>query len=284
MKNGIPNYNEIVFTTEEKEEIVYMYTHQKMSTPKIGKKFGCSYNKICKILDEFGIKRTNNGLRKYNINEEYFDVVDTPNKAYILGLFCADGCNFPPKGTAFISLQESDRKLLEDIRKEIKSEYPLKIIKQENRNDNGYSYNNMYTLNMYSVHICKSLEKLGAVQNKSLILKFPDIPPKYYSHFLRGYFDGDGSIYQYVKNENNKSIRITFTSTEQFCKKMKYIIEDTLGVYCGLYDASCHNGITKVIALTGKNAIKLLDWMYADAELFLKRKYDRYMEYTGKIA
>ena len=281
MKNGIPNYNEIIFTKEQKEEIVRLYVEEKLSTTKIGKIMNCSYNKIYRILDEFGIKRVNNGARKYHINENYFDCIDTPNKAYIVGLMCADGCNFPPKGTAFISLQESDRALLEDINKELENETPLRIVDQSNRHENNYSYNNMCTLNMYSIHICKSLENLGIVRNKSLILEFPNIDEKLYPHLLRGYFDGDGSLYKYVKNENNKRITLTFTSTEQFCKKIKEIVEKELGIYCGIYDASCHNGITKVASLSGSSAIKLLDWMYADADLYLQRKYDRYIEYTA---
>lgn len=282
MKNGIPNYNEIVFTKEQKDEIVRLYTKEKLSTPKIGKIMGCSYNKICHILDEFGIQRVNNGVRKYKINEEYFDCIDTPNKAYILGLMCADGCNFPPKHTAFISLQESDVDLLKQIRTELNSDQPIRIIDQSNRcSENNYSYNNMCTLNMYSAHICRSLEKLGVVRNKSLILEFPIISSELYSHFIRGYFDGDGSLYQYVKNENNKSIRITFTSTEKFCEKLKEILENTLGIYCGMYDASCHNGVTRVLSITGSASVKVLDWMYKDAELYLQRKYDRYLKYTA---
>ena len=121
MKNGIPNYNEIVFTKEQKEEIVRLYIEEKLSTPKIDKIMGWNYNKIWHILDEFGVKRVNNGIRKYHINENYFDCIDTPNKAYVVGLMCADGCNFPPKYTANISLQESDRDLLERINKELEN-------------------------------------------------------------------------------------------------------------------------------------------------------------------
>lgn len=282
MKNGIPNYNEIIFTKEQKLEIVKLYTEEKLSTPKIGKIMGCNYNKICHILDEFGIQRVNNGVRKYKLNEKYFDCIDTPNKAYVLGLMCADGCNFPPKCTACISLQESDINLLEQIRNELNSDQPIRIIDQSNRHsDNNYSYNNMCTLNMYSTHICKSLEKLGVVRNKSLILEFPTISNELYSHFVRGYFDGDGSLYQYIKNEKNKSIRITFTSTEKFCEKLKEILENELGIYCGIYDASCHNGITKVVSISGSASVKVLDWMYKDAELYLQRKYDRYLKYTA---
>ena len=281
MKNGIPNYNEIVFTEEQKEEIVNMYVNKKLSTPKIGKIMGCNYNKICRILDEYGINRVKNRTRKYNINEYYFDNIDTPNKAYILGLIFADGCNFPPKGTVFISLQESDKELLEKIRVEMDNEKELETIDYSKRHDNGYSYNNMCTLKMYSKHMCETLENLGAVRNKSLVLEFPDIPKELYSHFVRGYYDGDGSVYRHIKNENNKKIKLTITSTQKFCNKLKEIIESELGIYCGVYDASCHNGITRVASLSGTSAVKLMDWMYQDADIYLQRKYDRYIEYTA---
>ena len=72
------------------------------------------------------------------------------------------------------------------------------------------------------------IREFSIVRNKSLILEFPNIDEKLYPHLLRGYFDGDGSLYQYVKNENNKRITLTFTSTEQFCKKIKEIVEKNL--------------------------------------------------------
>jgi hypothetical protein len=278
MKNGIPNYNEIIFTKEQEEKIVDMYVNKHISTPKIGEEFGCSYNKICKVLNKYNIKRNYSSNRKYTLNETYFDNIDTPNKAYILGLMCADGCNFPPKGTAYISLQESDRELLEKIRKEIGSTKELVVIDNSNRHDHGYSYNNMCTLNMYSRHICDSLTKLGVVRNKSLCLEFPEIDSSLHRHLLRGYFDGDGSVYRYY--QKNKTT-LTFTSTENFCKKIKEIVETELGIYCGIYDASNHNGITKVASLSGTSAMKLLDWMYKDADLYMERKYKRYIQYSA---
>ena len=180
----------------------------------------------------------------------------------------------------FISLQESDKELLEKIRVEMDNEKELETIDYSKRHDNGYSYNNMCTLKMYSKHMCETLENLGAVRNKSLVLEFPDIPKELYSHFVRGYYDGDGSVYRHIKNENNKKIKLTITSTQKFCNKLKEIIESELGIYCGVYDASCHNGITRVASLSGTSAVKLMDWMYQDADIYLQRKYDRYIEYT----
>lgn len=88
----------------------------------------------------------------------------------------------------------------------------------------------------------------------------------------------------YKKSNGNVHITITYTSTENFCKKLKEIIEKEIGINCGIYDASCHNGITKVASITGvKHPLKVLNWMYKDAELYLQRKYDKYIDYMNVV-
>jgi hypothetical protein len=96
-----------------------------MSTTVIGEKFGLGYMTICKLLDSMGIKRRKNGMRRYELNENYFDVIDSHDKAYILGFLFADGCNNPKKYTISISLQEEDKDILEKMRILIGSEKKL---------------------------------------------------------------------------------------------------------------------------------------------------------------
>lgn len=45
--------------------------------------------------------------------------------------------------------------------------------------------------------MANDLINLGCVPNKSLILMPPNLKNKFISHFIRGYFDGDGSIGRY---------------------------------------------------------------------------------------
>lgn len=139
----------------------------------------------------------------------------------------------------------------------------------------------MYSLELYSKHVCNVLSNYGMVQNKSLVLDFPDfLNEDLYSHFIRGYYDGDGSFCsRYTKQGRFQSL-ITITSTEKFCVKCLEIIREKTGISGGgIYDASNHNGVTKVISISGTNqSKKVLDWMYNDAELFIKRKHDLYVE------
>lgn len=150
-----PRYNEIIFSKTQKQQIVNLYTNTNASTVKIGKIFNCSHKKIAKILDEFGIERKGKH-RKYALNEKYFDEIDEPNKAYILGFLFADGYNSYSKGSITLSLQEDDFDILESIRKELKSENPLKFLDYSQKNDFGYHYKNQYKLSLNSIHMCEN--------------------------------------------------------------------------------------------------------------------------------
>lgn len=255
------------------EEIIKLYK-EGLSSVEIAKIYGVTHKTITKILDKCGVQRRNGGRRKYKLNENYFDNINTPNKAYILGFLYADGSNMESKCTISISLQEDDRYILEKIRKEIGSEKPLEFLDYSNKHDGGYNYKNQYRLLMFSRHMCEVLKDKGVVPNKSLILQWPTfLSDDLYSHFLRGYIDGDGYI-QPHKWEHC----VDFISTYDFCKKAQEYIENKLGIKCRLDDASCHNGITTYLYIRYKEQVKLfLDYIYQDAELYLERKYQTYI-------
>lgn len=274
-----PRFTYNSFSEKEKKNIVDMY-NAGMSTVKIGKIFNVTNKVIARILDEFGIKRVGHGRRKYSLDENYFDKIDTPNKAYILGFLFADGSNNPSKSTVSISLQEEDKYILNAMKNEIRSEKELEFIDCSNKHDFGYNYKNQYRLLIFSARICNALQNIGMVQNKSLILKFPkSLNQELYPHFIRGYFDGDGSFCPHYTKDGKFQPCITFTSTEDFCVKLQEILKTELNIPGGnIYDASCHNGVTKVLSIGGANQTKrILDWIYSDAELYLTRKYNKYL-------
>ena len=251
------------------------------SSVKIGSRYNVCHKTITAILQAYGIDRVQNGVRKYNVNEKYFDIIDSQNKAYILGLLYADGYNCPQKGGIRLSLQYDDKEILERIRNELKSEKPLAFRKcSDHQASNGFYSKDMYILDIYSAHICKTLESYGMTRNKSLTLKYPDcIPEKFHSHFIRGYFDGDGSLHNYTNKRGYVQPTVTITSTQQFCETTLSILRDNVGIGGGIYEASCHNGITKVLTICGINqCIATLDWIYSDANISLERKYNRYQD------
>lgn len=266
------------FSDAEMKDIVEMYKNG-YSTVKIGEKYNIGNKSIAKVLDIFGIKRIRNGVRKYKLDEHYFDFIDTPNKAYCLGLLYADGSNYPPKQTISISLEEHDKYILERMREELKSGKELEYLDYSNKNDYGYNYSNQYRLSVHSKHMSDELEHKGMVKSKSLVLEFPKfIDEEFIKYFILGYFDGDGSYCPHYLKSGKFQPLITFTSTESFCKDLQTYLRNKLGIPCGnIYDASCHNGITKVLSFSGTKQVKtFLDWLYTDADMYLPRKYEKY--------
>lgn len=270
-KNGAPNYNEIIFTPEQIKDIVDSYLGGESSV-KIGLRYGTSHKPILKTIRTAGVSdiRGNRFTRKYELNEHYFDVIDTPEKAYIFGFLLADGHNELKKCTIQMSLQEEDKYILESMRKELKSSKPLEFIDYSNKHDYGYTYKNQYRLEFFSSYMCKILKEKGMIPSKSRSLKYPEcVSEELTRHFIRGYFDGNGTI-------NKKTGSIVVLSTKAFCEGLKEHIDSALSIDTGyLIESSNHNGITFDLRYNKRNdAGRILKWMYEDASLFLYRKYD----------
>ena len=171
--------------------------------------------------------------------------------------------------------------MLEIINQNIQNEKDVKFLDKSGKHDFGYTYKNQYSLIINNRRIGEVLNTLGVKPRKSLTLEFPNwLNPSLYPHFIRGYFDGDGSIYRYIRNTNASNTVVTITSTEKFCQAICDIFAKYIGIKGHIYDASCHNGITKVLSLCGHDVCKqFLEWIYKDADLFLQRKYNRYCNY-----
>ena len=109
--------------------------------------------------------------------------------AYILGFWFADGCIGKTKDKDYgyffnIKQHKKDKYLLENVLSEMKSTYPLLKFKNTN----------CFSFTIRSKKIYNDIVRLGGKERKSLDCVFPKIPKKYSPDFIRGYFDGDGSI------------------------------------------------------------------------------------------
>lgn len=131
-----------------------------------------------------------------NYNENYFDIIDTSQKAYFLGLMYADGYishSTRKNGSVYyimsISLQVQDKSVLEKLRNEMNRPNELILVKTNGKRNPQYRF----TVSGEKIH--HDLEKHGCIERKSLNLQFPTtVPEELMSHFIRGYFDGDGCI------------------------------------------------------------------------------------------
>ena len=281
IQKSINNTSEIKISNDVKKEILKSYINDNIPVKILSNQYKVDKLHVDQLVKATGLlDYKERRYKTYKLDERYFDDIDTGNKAYTLGFLFADGNNSPKKATVSMALQEDDKDILEKIRLDMKSERVLEFIDYSHKHDFGYKYKNQYRLLLFSTHVCQSLKFLGMVPNKSLVLEFPDIDPKFYPHFIRGYFDGDGSFCPHYSKTGNFQPLITFTSTNNFCIKLQEILINELGIAGGnIYDASCHNGITKVLSISGAiQTKKILDWIYTDTDMCLERKYIKYRD------
>lgn len=257
---------------EQFEEIANLYL-QGYSIRKLEEKYGVSNSAISRVLRVLDIKARDNSHkgRKYTIDENYFDEINTPNKAYILGLLYADGCNHRKTNHVNLELQDRDVNILLKIKEELKTNRPLYYNELHKRNQN---WRNTYRLTISNKHMSEVLEEKGMPSNKSLKLEFPTfLDIELYSHFIRGYFDGDGCILW----EYGKPHCANIASTLSFCKGLQEILNERK-INSVIRNTQNKDTSTRVLYLTSKdNIYAFLDYIYKDAELYIERKYDKYL-------
>lgn len=264
-------------TDYDKIEIVTKYQTGQYNCQNLADEFDVTRNHIKKILNRRGITKLHH--RQYTLNEHYFDEINTEDKAYFLGLLFADGYNYEKKNNIHLSLQERDRHILEIFKEKLQTNRPISISILEQ-----HGWANSCRLSITNKNISNQLRRYGCTQKKSLTLTFPStkLIPKYLlHHFVRGYFDGDGSISFYKDKNEYTRYNFDITSTEKFCNSLSTVfrVYTKTKINCFRANAGKENLITSRIATTGKTKIvSILDWLYKDATIYLNRKYEIYLQ------
>jgi hypothetical protein len=156
------------------------------STKQIAAFFGVDGGTVYDRLKIMGVafRSPSASKRIYKVNEDAFLRIDTEETAYWLGFLYADGAVWGSRYVA-LWLKESDAGHVERFRRFLDCEHPLRL--DPKRKAVG--------ITVVSRLLYDGLVKQGCVPRKSLKLSFPTVPSKLESHFIRGYFDGDGSAY-----------------------------------------------------------------------------------------
>jgi len=267
------------FSQELNNRVIQLYAEKKYTFDKICYTLLVSDTGIRKILNRNNVPRRSysENNRRFNRNQHYFDVIDTPNKAYVLGMLYADGCNHTAHNAINIHLQEEDKEVLEKIKNELEYEGELRFNPLHEKNAR---HKNSYILCINDEYMSKKLEGLGVVNAKSLSLTFPTfLSEDLLSHFVRGYFDGDGCVYYYEKFQKCQT---QTCGTRDFCEHLSQILH-SLGIKNSIkHPKQCHEN-TVVLSTNGnKSTYQFLSWLYKDADLKMDRKYQRYLYFCEK--
>lgn len=261
------NGRAIAWTEEQVAYIIDKYINENYTLKQLGSEFGCSYVTIRNLLNKHHIQSRGN-KQGYPRNEFYFNKIDTPEKAYWLGFLYADGCVHSHNYE--VSVNITDKEHVEKFKKAIGAINHRITETMDSRWKNAKI---LYQLSIKDKQLHNDLIKWGCIPQKSLQLNsFPNIPRDYVSHFIRGYFDGDGSLH-YLQGTNN--FRISFLGTPEFLKEIQ---KETQTTQISLAKGT---GQAYVLQIAGrKQVVRILEYLYQDSEekTRLDRKYKKYLD------
>ena len=193
--------------------------------------------------------------RKPNLNEHFFDRIDTEEKAYILGFICADGYVCSDKRNLCLNISKKDIDILYKIKKAMLCGNAI----------TKSSTANCVRLNMSSKYLVETISKYGVVPSKTRSLTFPDIDEEMYRHFFRGYCDGDGCVHV-------RQVYIVIGSECFFYGFTHYL--------SNLFNKNIsysYNGSYYTVVFSRKD-LDIVRWLYDDANIYLDRKYESYKQ------
>ena len=205
--------------------------------------------------------------------------IDTEAKAYLLGMFLADGC-ITTKNANRLSLV--DQQIIDDLHKH----FPF-----FNKGSCDFSkYNEsskvQYSLTKKSKELQDHFIEHGLVANKStegsedIFVK--DLSDDLTKHLLRGYFDGNGSISIPTARPNLRRAEFC-SSSKKLINQIKDILEK-FGLTVSKIKENPNTILYVIEWWKNENIVKLKDILYKDATIYLKRKKDIFDSHVIKTA
>lgn len=242
------------------------------SLTSLSKELGITTNSLKKELISNGVKIRNRNeqnkfnpqnQRKYFVNDLYFSK-QSNNMAYLLGFYAADGCVYKDTNKIKLTLASVDKPFLETIRKELSSNYPIRDYETKE----GYFCSEFI---FSSFQIKKDFANYNIIPLKTYNFKFPDkLKKEYYIDFIRGYFDGDGTV-----GMTGKALRW------QICSHEKNVLEKIINYFSELEipKVSIQKELNRnlyVIQYSTSSTKKIFDILYYENCLCLPRKFEKY--------
>jgi len=242
---------------------------------------------------------------RFKVNDDFFDNIDSEIKAYLLGFFLADGCIDGSIGkgknkTNRITINQSmdDLEVVKMFEKYICLESEIKY---KNSQLGAKFRKPQCYLRWTSEHMTKTLEeKYNIHERKShfndFIFPFENIPKEMYRHFIRGFFDGDGSV-DFAKTITLNGIETTrfqysfICNSSLFAKQLGDIIcKITDGVKSTIRQINGKTTNWWVLRFNTSRIRSLekrfafYEYLYKDSEFYLsrkKQKFDSFFEYRA---
>lgn len=220
---------------EQEREIIRIYTKEKrgqiycakkvlgVKNPKYVKEILYKHNIHIRSQKESAIASNKNRIKYISKDLSYFEK-QNENMAWILGILASDGTIAKKTNRIKITLAIKDIDVLQKIKKAINLDEPIKTF----TTNAGYD---CCSLSWTCEEHKKQLAKYSIIPTKTFCLKPPvALDKKYWVDYIRGYFDGDGSVNLIKSNGKKKNTSLRW----QICSATEEILTFVVDY---LYDA-----------------------------------------------
>lgn len=244
----------------EEETLFLLAGCRAISYSEIARHLGRTVSQVKSKAHRLGIQADQDAyaLKRTSLGRPDFFTRWSPEMAYVLGFLYADG-NIRDDGQVQVCLAAKDVSHLEAIKN------MLGVTSKTYEERAGAAYRFAFRC----LPVARELNALGVVPRKTKRIRFPDMREKYQRHFVRGYFDGDGSFHERAD--------ITGYLYAQVCGNNEFL--------SGLRDVIMGAGIERVgvphsskgihgLTVSGRHALAFGEWIYAEGGLTLQRKQD----------
>jgi hypothetical protein len=165
--------------------------------------------------------------------------------------------------TVRIELNKRDKYIIEQFKNELQSNNKIADTKKD-----------CVSFRVTSQTMVNDLEKYYVVPQKTKLTQLPILEEKYMSHLIRGILDGDG----WVSGRLTKGKRspFGFCGSELLMIQIRDYLHQTLNLYpvkIGLYE----NKIPQILYGSKHDTKAFYDFIYQDAEIYMKRKKDKFV-------
>ena len=225
------------------------------------------------VLKKYGVERGTSS-RYVQLVHHYFSEIDTPNKAYVLGLLMADGWVLPERNIVGIQLHERDGYIIQQIKEEWGSDVKILITKPgESVGPTGKTIKKgrHHRIVVYSQKMLEDLRKYSANLPKLERSNMP-LVGKYQSDWMRGVLDGDGTIYVH---SNGKDTCVRFLGNHYIPPQIALFLHAKLKVK---HSITRPKGSVSLVEWTIQDDVaKILKYLYQHVPeaMYMKRKYER---------
>lgn len=262
-----------MITSEQKSNMVSDYARGG-SMQQVADKHGVSWGTVRNAL--VAAKASIRKVRKYHMNEAFFERIDSHEKAQILGFYWADGClHLRADGQASflaLALNPKDKGYLEWVNQQMNSDYPIR----------EYHHTRDYVRLSITHHKpLHDIQRLGIFPRKSLVIGFPtaeQVSTEFLNSFVLGVFEGDGCIHL-KKGGGGAGAVAQFAATINFNQSLQQALVER-GIESKIEHPAyakgknfCKLNITKLDSI-----FKLWEWMYAGSSYRMERKWILFQE------